>query len=226
MALHVRCHLCVRGGYHWDLHKTDTHSPLGCAPLFGDGISSSVLLNRGHAMCYPVEPLRQWSYEMKPLPLGLLVPFGKPHVRAYMTAVGGDPSKPQSPPSEGEGEPHLHLLATPSQSGQTPCQSPGRVWCNLTDHELCISSVEDLCKEITHCELNAPTRSPLPMPWENLLGNGKSQWGWPGGHLSERRRVGSPKPKDNHSQLTSSCVTTRWRMGSSGTTSSTLQLPA
>ena len=32
--------------------------------------------------------------------------------------------------------------------------------------------LEDLCQEITHCELNAHPRSPPPMPWEHPSGSG------------------------------------------------------
>ena len=40
----------------------------------------------------------------------------KTHVRAYMAAVGGEPSRTQPPPSEGRGN-LIHLLVTPAQVG-------------------------------------------------------------------------------------------------------------
>ena len=39
------------------------------------------------------------------------------HVRAYMAVVGGEPSRPQPPPSEGEEEVHLPT-GNPSQVGE------------------------------------------------------------------------------------------------------------
>ena len=48
------------------------------------------------------------------------------HIRAYIIALGGDPSKPQSPPSEGEGEPHSPT-DNPHLSGET-ASSPRRAW--------------------------------------------------------------------------------------------------
>ena len=39
------------------------------------------------------------------------------HIRVYIAIVGGDPSKPQSPPSEGEGLTLIHLLVTLTWKG-------------------------------------------------------------------------------------------------------------
>ena len=91
------------------------------------------------------------------------------HIKGYVLAVGGDPSKPQSPPSEGEGEPHSPLN-NPHPSGETPHHVQVELG-NLIDHELC-QLMEDLCQEITLCELNAPPRSPPPTPGGHPLGSG------------------------------------------------------
>ena len=69
------------------------------------------------------------------------------HIRVYMQAVGGDPSKLQSPPSEEEGEPHS-TTDNPHPSGETPQHLQVELG-NLTDYELC-QLVEDLCQEIAH----------------------------------------------------------------------------
>ena len=47
-------------------------------------------------------------------------------IRVYMIAVGGDPSKFQSPPSEGEEKPHSPT-DNPHPSGET-ASSPSRAW--------------------------------------------------------------------------------------------------
>ena len=68
------------------------------------------------------------------------------HMRAYMATVGGEPSRSQPPPSDGEEE--LHLPAgNPNLGGGT------------LQHLM-----EGLCQEVTLCEQNAPPRSPPPMP--------------------------------------------------------------
>ena len=75
------------------------------------------------------------------------------HVKAYIMTVHGDHSKPQSPPSEEEGEPHSpHDNSYPS--GETLHCLQAELG-NLPDHEL-HQLVEDLHQEITLCELNAP----------------------------------------------------------------------
>ena len=94
------------------------------------------------------------------------------HVKAYIIAVGGDSLKLQSPPSEEEGEPHSPH-DNPHPSGETPCHLQAELG-NFTDHEL-HQLVEDLCQEITLCELNAPHRSPAPMPWGHPLGSGNAK---------------------------------------------------
>ena len=80
------------------------------------------------------------------------------HVKAYFIAVRGYSSKP----SEEEGEPHPPH-DNPHPSGEILCHLQVELG-NLADHEL-HQLVEDLHQEITLCELNAPPRSPPPMPW-------------------------------------------------------------
>ena len=82
-------------------------------------------------------------------------------VRAYMTAVGVEPSRTHPPPSEGVGEPHL-FTDNPHPGGGTPHHLQAAL-SNLADHELC-QLMEDLHQEFTLHELNAPPRSPPPMP--------------------------------------------------------------
>ena len=86
---------------------------------------------------------------------------------------------------------------------------------HLADHEL-HELVEDLCQEITLCELNTPLAA-----LHQCLGDTHKEWecwrGWPGGHLSKRGRVDSP---GTTIPISYPCMT-RWRMGSSGTTSTT-----
>ena len=85
-----------------------------------------------------------------------------------MIAVAGDPSKLQSPPSEGEGEPHSPT-DNPNPGGQTLHHLQAELG-NLTDHKL-YQLMEDLCQEIALHELNAPSRSPPPMPWGHQSGS-------------------------------------------------------
>ena len=74
------------------------------------------------------------------------------YVKAYVRAVGGDPSKLQSPPSE-EGELHPPT-DNPNLSGETLWHLQVELG-NLADHEL-HQLMEDLCQEIAHHELNVP----------------------------------------------------------------------
>ena len=74
------------------------------------------------------------------------------HVRAYLTAVGGKPSRTQPPPSEGEGN-LIHLLVTPTWVGKPHTISA--YFGNLADHKL-HQLMENLCQEVTLPELNAP----------------------------------------------------------------------
>ena len=70
------------------------------------------------------------------------------HMRAYITVVGGDPSKPQSLPSEGEGDPHLPTGNPHLGGGTLSCLQAELD--DLTDQEL-HQLVEDLCQEIALC---------------------------------------------------------------------------
>ena len=117
------------------------------------------------------------------------------HIRAYIAVVGGDPSKPQSLPSEAEGDSH----------SPTDNPHPGRstLHClqaelgNLTDQEL-HQLVEDLCQEIALHELHAPPRNPQPTPWGEPSGSSN-----PNG---DDQKVTFPRgeggfPQDNHPHL-------------------------
>ena len=91
------------------------------------------------------------------------------HIRAYITVVGGDHSKFQSLPSEGEGDPHsptgnLHLDGVTQHCLQAELG-------NLTDQEL-QQLMEDLYQEITLCKLHASPSNPQPTPWEEPSGSG------------------------------------------------------
>ena len=63
-------------------------------------------------------------------------------IRVYIAVVGGDPSKPQSPPSEGEGGSHSPS-GNPHPGGGTLCHLQAELG-NLTDQEL-HQLEEDLC---------------------------------------------------------------------------------
>ena len=90
------------------------------------------------------------------------------HIRAYITVVGGDHSKLQSPPSEGEGDPH----------SPTCNLHPGRGTMHhlqvehgdLADQEL-HQLMKDLHQEITLHELHAPPSNPQPTPWGEPSGS-------------------------------------------------------
>ena len=75
------------------------------------------------------------------------------HLRAFIAIVVGDPSKLQSPPSEGEDESHLPT-GNPHLGGGTPHHLQAELG-NLTDQEL-HQLMEDLCQEIALHELHAP----------------------------------------------------------------------
>ena len=120
------------------------------------------------------------------------------HVKVYVRAVGGDPSKLQSLPSEEEGELHSPT-DNPHPSGETLWHLQTEHG-DLADHELC-----QLMEDFSTNALGIPTREQ------------ESYWRWPGGYFSERVRVGSPG-----TTTSISCPgMTRWQMDSSGTTSST-----
>ena len=93
----------------------------------------------------------------------------KTHMRAYMTAVGSEPSRTQAPPLEGEWEPHSPA-ENPHLGVETlhHCQADLG---DLADQEM-YQLIEDLTWEVTLGELNAPPRSPPPMPLGNPAGSG------------------------------------------------------
>ena len=91
------------------------------------------------------------------------------HIRAYITIVGGDPSKPQSPPSEGEGDPHSPT-GNPNLGGGTLHHLQAELG-NLADEEL-HQLMEDLCQEIALCKLHVPPSNPQPTLWGEPSGNG------------------------------------------------------
>ena len=92
------------------------------------------------------------------------------HMRAYMTMVGGEePHSPTDNPHLG-GEILHHLQA---ELG------------DLTDHEL-HHLLEDLCREVALCELNALHRSPPQTPWGNPSGSRDPNVDHQECHLSKR----------------------------------------
>ena len=58
-------HLCVRGGHHWNMCDTGAHSTLGCAPVFGNGVSSFISHDRRDAMsithCHKGNGIAKWT---------------------------------------------------------------------------------------------------------------------------------------------------------------------
>ena len=131
-------------------------------------------------------------------------------VRAYMAVVNEEPSGTKPPPSNGEEEPHS------SPSNPNPGRKTPQLQANLgdlMDDELW-HLMEDLHWDVALWELNTLPDTPI-----NTLGKSCGKWGswcrWPGGHLSERERVGSARV----AILTSFPCTTRWRVGTQKSTS-------
>ena len=116
------------------------------------------------------------------------------HVKAYIMAVRGDHSKPQSPPSEGEGEPNSPP-DNPHPSGETLHHLQAELG-DLTDHELCSACGGSPTGDHTlwaECSPKKPSTNALGTP----IREQESQRGWPGGHLSKRGRwdpLGQPSP--------------------------------
>ena len=90
------------------------------------------------------------------------------HIEVYIAVVGGDHSKLQSPPSEGRVI-LIHLLVTLTWVG-TLCVAFQAELDDLADQDLW-QLMEDLCQEITLCELHAPPSNPQPTPWEEPSGS-------------------------------------------------------
>ena len=84
------------------------------------------------------------------------------HIRAYMTVVGGDHSKLQSPPQRGRVT-LIHL------GGGTLCHLQGELG-DLADQEL-HQLMEDLHHEIALCKLHVPPSNPQPTPWGEPSGS-------------------------------------------------------
>ena len=93
----------------------------------------------------------------------------KAHIRAYKTTVDGKPSRTQAPPLEGEGEPHLPAK-NPHPGGVTLHHLQADLG-DLADQEL-HQLLEDLCWEVTLCELNAP-----PAALHQCLGKTQQEMG-------------------------------------------------
>ena len=83
--------------------------------------------------------------------------------------MGGDPSKLQSPPSEGEGD-SLSSTGNPHLGGRTLHFLQAELG-NLMDQEL-HQLMEDLCQEIALHELHAHPSNPQPTPWGEPSGSG------------------------------------------------------
>ena len=89
------------------------------------------------------------------------------HIRAYITMVGGDHSKLWSLPLEGKDDPHSPT-GNLNPGGGTPCCLQAEIG-NLADQEL-HQLMEDLCQEITLCELHTPPATLNQLLRENLQG--------------------------------------------------------
>ena len=73
----------------------------------------------------------EWQDE--PIVFQVMAPL-EHHIEVYIAIVGGDHSKLQSPPSEGEGDPHSPT-GNPHPGGSTPHCLQAELG-NLTDQEL------------------------------------------------------------------------------------------
>ena len=98
--------ICVRLGH--------TH-PMG---VFCYSATESVILFRSvdEMQCATHRAMKVMVLHEEAIAIRASAP-SKTHMRAYMTAVGGKPSRTQPPPSEGEGEPHSPT-ENPTQVGK------------------------------------------------------------------------------------------------------------
>ena len=125
------------------------------------------------------------------------------HVKAYIIAVGGDSLKLQSPHSEEEGEP-THPMIILTQVGKC---------CIISKWSLATSSIMS-CISLWRISIRSHSVSWMHSSAapHQCLGDTHQRadcWrGWPGGHLSERGRVGSPRTTI---PVSYPCMT-RWRM--------------
>ena len=201
------CLLHSGGEHHWNMHPVWAQHPEGV--LWYSMIKLAVLFHTADELqvttCGVVKAMMLCDEAIR----ARTSPPSAIHVRAYMAMVNGEPSVIQLPPSDQEEEPPLSPN-NPHLGGRTPQHLQANLG-DLMEKELW-QLMEELCREITLWELNAPQK-----PTTATLGKSHGKWGswcrWPGGHLSERGRVCSPRP----TILTCPC-TSRWRVGAQRTT--------
>ena len=104
MALHSMSPLCQRGRHCKNMYDTGAHSPLGCALVFGNGIGGSGSVQQEKMQCASCSAIKATELQDEPIAIRTMAPLDH-HIRAYIAIVGEDPSKPQSPLSEGESHP-------------------------------------------------------------------------------------------------------------------------
>ena len=159
------------------------------------------------ASCSAIKTTELWD---EPSAIQVVAPL-EHHIEAYIAIAGGDHSKPQSLPSEGEGDPHSPT-GNPHLGGSTLHCLQAELG-DLTDQELW-QLIEDPCQEIALHELHAPPAILNQLLGENLQGvvilMGMT-WRSP----LQEGEGGFPKTTTPISSATS------WKVGSSGTTSST-----
>ena len=102
----------------------------------------------------------------EPLAIQTIAP-SEHHVRAYIAVMGGDPSKPRSLPSEGEGDSHLPT-SNPHTGGGTLHHLQAELG-DLADQEL-HQLLEDLHQEIPLHEVHAPPANVNQLLGENHQG--------------------------------------------------------
>ena len=210
----IWCHLCHGGGHHWNVSAGwDTLIPWVCSAILQQ---NQLFYFDWQTRCnsLPMEPLRQQFYARRSLLSGLLT-LPKPTWGLTWLQWVVNHSEPNLHPHRGGGT----TLAcwkppNPHPGGQTPHCIQAHLG-DLADNELC-QLLEDLHQEVSLCELNAPPRSPPPMLWGTQQGAGILMWMTRWSPFQERKG-GFPR-----TTIPTSCShTPRWRMGSTGTTSST-----
>ena len=95
------------------------------------------------------------------------------HVRAYIASINGEPSSTQPPPSNGEDEPNSST-SNPHVGGRTPQQLQANLG-DLADDEW-KQLMEDLHREVTLQELNAPPETHHQQLGEILWKTGILMW--------------------------------------------------
>ena len=161
----TRCHIYHRGGHHGNMHDIGHTHPLGMLWYLATG--SVALFHTTEEMQWVLHGAVK-AMELQDEPIAIqIVAASEHHIRAYITIVGGDPSKLQSPPSEGEGDAH-------SPTGN-PHPGGGTLHClqaelgDLVDQEL-HQLMEDLHQEVALCELHAPPAILNQLLGDNLQG--------------------------------------------------------